>query len=175
MRFRANRYIYIRRITFVILIVLTALFQHSGLMPSIFGAPAMLLVPLTVCIAMYERSMAGICYGILAGALWDFAAVNGDGFYGVMLTCIGFFSGVFVTLLFRNNIKSASVMGFCSLLIFNVSHWLMFILRKGYEDSFSALVSFYLPSVLYSMVFVFVYYKIVSLIVKVTSPKKNIS
>lgn len=174
MIFRANGYTYIRRFAFVLLIVLTALFQHSGFIPRIFGAPAMLLVPLTVCIAMYERSMAGIFYGLLAGALWDFSAVHGDGFYAVVLTCIGFFTGIFVTLVFRNNIKSASVLGFSALVFCNVSHWFMFIFRKGYEGSVSSLVSFYLPSVLYSFLFIFVYYKIVSLIVRATSPKKSI-
>lgn len=173
MRFSSSRNIYIRRALTVLLIFATALFQHTGLMPEILGVPAMLLVPLTVCVAMFERSMPGMCFGILAGVLWDFASVRGDGFFSVVLTAIGFASGALVTFVFRNNIRSALIISFGSLLFCNISYWLMFILRKGYEGAWDVLFSRYLPSVLYSLIFVFVFYYLVSLIVKATAEKKR--
>ncbi len=171
MRFTSSRNVYIRRLLMVLLIFMTALFQHSGFIPELFGAPAMLLVPLTVCIAMFERSIPGMCFGVLAGLLWDFALSGGDGFFSVVLTAVGFISGALVTLIFRNNIRAAFILSFGALSCCNVLHWLMFIVRKGYEGGFDLLFSRYIPSVLYSLLFVFVYYYAVSLIFKVTSEK----
>ena len=88
MRFASSRNIYIRRTLTAVLVFLTALFQHSGFIPELFGAPAMVLIPLTVCIAMFERSIPGMCFGVLAGLLWDFAISGGDGFFSVMLTAV---------------------------------------------------------------------------------------
>ena len=173
MRFTSSRNKYIRRALTVCLVFATALFQHTGLLPSVLGAPAMALVPLTVCIAMYERSIPGMCFGVLAGLLWDFATSGGDGFFAVILTATGFFSGMLVTFVFRNNIRSALIISFLSLSICNISYWVIFILRKGYEGAFDVLFTRYLPSVLYSLVYVFIYYYIVSLISRITSENKK--
>ncbi len=171
MRFASSRNIYIRRAITAVLVFVTALFQHSGFIPELFGAPAMLLIPLTVCIAMFERSIPGMCFGVLAGLLWDFAASGGDGFYSVMLTAVGFVSGALVTFVFRNNIRAALLISLGALSFCNIAHWCMFILRKGYEGGFELLFSRYIPSVFYSLIFVFIYYYIVSLIFKVTAEK----
>ncbi|MBQ9913268.1 MAG: hypothetical protein IJO73_03465 [Clostridia bacterium] len=172
MRFASSRNIYIRRFLTALLVFVTALFQHSGFIPELFGAPALLLVPLTVCIAMFERSIPGMCFGVLAGLLWDFAASGGDGFFSVLLTAAGFFSGALVTFVFRNNIRAALILSFGALTVCNVSHWLMFIVRKGYEGGADLLFSRYLPSVLYSLVFVFVYYYLVKAIFDICAEKK---
>ncbi len=173
MNFRYKRLIYIRRIVFIFLIVLTALFQHSGFFPKVFSAPAMALVPLTVCLGMSERSTAGMWYGALAGILWDFASPVGDGFFSIALTAAGFFSGVLSAFVFRSNIRSALLVSFGVLTTVNVSYWLLFVLRKGYGDALGVLVSYYLPSVLYSLVFVFVYYYIIEFFVRLTREKKS--
>ena len=94
MKFADNKNLYIRRALFAVLIVLTAVFQHTkGAVPSIFGARAFLLIPLAVCISMFEKSMGGLSFGILAGILWDAATVRGDGFYAIMLAGAGYTAG----------------------------------------------------------------------------------
>lgn len=173
MRFASSRNIYIRRALTALLVFLTALFQHSGFIPPLFGAHAMLLVPLTVCIAMYERSIPGMWFGVLSGLLWDFATPGGDGFFSVMLTAVGFISGALVTFIFRNNIRAALILSFGALTVCNLSYWFVFIFHKGYEGAFDVLFSRYLPSVLYSMVFVFVYYYIVNAIFKAAEEKER--
>ena len=171
MRFASSRNIYIRRAITTVLIFVTALFQHSGFIPEFFGAPAMLLIPLTVCIAMFERSIPGMCFGVLAGLLWDFALSGADGFFSVMLTSVGFITGALVTFVFRNNIRAALLLSFGALSLCNVFHWLVFIVRKGYEGGFDLLFSRYAPSVVYSMIFVFIYYYIVKAVFDLTAEK----
>ena len=173
MRFASSRNIYIRRTLMAVLVFVTALFQHSGMVPSLFGAPAMLLVPLTVCIAMFERSISGMCFGVLAGVLWDFALSGGDGFFSVMLTAVGFAAGALTTFVFRNNIRAALILSFGALSLTNISYWLMFIVRKGYEGGAELLFTRYIPSALYSLIFVFLYYYLVSFIFRTTAEKRG--
>ncbi len=173
MDFRTRRLIYVRRIIFVFLIVFTALMQHSGALPEIFSVPAMALIPLTVSLGMSERATAGMWYGALAGLLWDFASPVGDGFFAVALTTVGFVSGELAAFVFRKSIRSVLLVSFGALMTVNVSYWLIFILRKGYEGAAEVLVSYYLPSVLYSLLFVFVYYYIIDFFVRITKEKRS--
>lgn len=157
-----------------VLVAFTAVAQHTdSAVPRLFSVPPMLLVPVVVSIAMFERSTVGMLFGAMAGILWDFAAVRGDGYFSVMLCAIGFLSGAAVTFLMRNNIYSALVLGGIATAVCNVGYWLIFILGKGYEGALSVLFSYYLPSVLYTMVFVFVYYYIVKFTVNLTAQKKK--
>lgn len=172
MKFADNKNLYIRRALFIVLIALTAVFQHTdGAVPSIFGAKAFLLIPLTVCIAMNEKSMGGLSFGIIAGVLWDFATVRGDGFYAVVLALAGFTAGAAVTYLVRNNVFAALLLSLGACTFVTVSYWLIFILMRGYEGAFSLLLSFYLPSGLYSLAFTAVYYYLIRFIVRLTPDK----
>lgn len=165
---------YIRRGLLLLLVMLTAAFQHTdGAVPSLFGTKAMILIPLTVVIGMHERSMSGLVFGTLAGVLWDFAAVRGDGFFSVCLAVVGYFSGVLVTWFLRNCILSALLLGAVSVTGVNVLYWYIFIFNKGYEGAMGLLTGYYIPSVLYTLIFIFIYYYIVSFIVKLTTDKKK--
>lgn len=175
MKFADNKKLYIRRALFIGLLVLTAVFQHTkGAMPSVFGARAFLLVPLTVCIAMSEKSLGGLSFGLLAGVLWDFATVRGDGFYAVMLTLAGYVAGAATVYLMRNNIFSALILSAGASLFVSVSYWLVFILISGYESAADILFDFYLPSAVYTLAFTAVYYYIVQFIIRLTTDKKQI-
>lgn len=173
MKFADNKNLYIRRVLFVVLIVLTAVFQHTkGAVPSLFGAKAFLLIPLIVCISMFEKSMGGLSFGVLAGVLWDFATVRGDGFYAVMLALAGYTAGAAVAYIMRNNIFSALLLSAGASAFVSIGYWVIFILLKGYEGAWGVLFSFYLPSALYSFIFTAGYYYLVSAIVKATTDKK---
>ena len=129
MKFADNKNLYIRRALFVLLLVLTAVFQHTkGAVPSLFGARAFLLIPVAVCIAMFEKSMGGLSFGVLAGVLWDFATVRGDGFYAVVLALAGYTAGAAVTYIVRNNIFSALILSAGASLFISTSYWFVFIL-----------------------------------------------
>ena len=93
------------------MLCITAVFQHTdGAVPSIGSAKAFVLIPLTVCIAMSEKSMGGLSFGILAGVLWDFATVRGDGFYAVVMALVGYAAGALTVYVVRNNIFSSLIL-----------------------------------------------------------------
>lgn len=175
MKFSDNKKLYIRRALFILLTVLTAAFQHTdAAVPDFFGAKAMLLIPLCVCIAMYEKSLGGLAFGVLCGALWDSASAEGDGFFSIALAVAGFVSGAAITYLMRNNIFSALILSGASTLSVCTVYWIFFVLMKGYEGAFGVLWHFYMPSALYSAVFTFIYYYLVRFIVQLTPRDKTI-
>ena len=174
MKFADNKNLYIRRALFVLLIVVTAVFQHTnGAIPGFFSAKAFLLIPLTVCISMQEKSMGGLSFGLLAGILWDFATVRGDGFYSVVLALAGFVAGVSVAYLVRNNVFAALLLSLGACTFVTTAYWFVFIFMRSYEGAWSMLFSFYLPSGLYSLAFTAVYYYLVRAIVKLTTDKSQ--
>ena len=174
MKFADNKNLYIRRALFVLLIVITAACQHTaGDAFSIFGARAFLLIPLTVTIAMNEKSMGGLSFGLLAGVLWDVATVRGDGFYSVVLALAGFTAGAAVTYIVRNNILASLLLSAGACLFITVSYWLIFIFVRGYDGAFSLFLSFYLPSAIYSLAFTAAYYYLVKNIIKLTTDQKQ--
>lgn len=165
---------YIRKALLLCLVALTAVFQHTdGAIPALFGTRAMILIPLAVAIAVHERSMQGLFFGALCGILWDFATVRGDGFFSVLLAAVGFFCGCLVTYLMRNNLFTNLILSFVSISAVNVSYWFVFIFRKGYEGAAEVLFGYYLPSVLYTMVFAVIYYYLVGFIHRITAKKKD--
>lgn len=174
MKFADNKNLYIRRALFAFLIVITAACQHTaGDAFSIFGARAFLLIPLTVTVAMNEKSMGGLSFGLLAGILWDAATVRGDGFYSVALALAGFTAGVAVSYIVRNNILAALLLTGGACLFVTVSYWFIFIFMRGYEGAFAMFFDFYLPSAVYSLAFTAVYYYIVKGIIKLTADNKQ--
>lgn len=175
MKFANNKKLYIRRAAFFVLILFTAAFQHTGLfLPEIFSLRAMPLIPLCVCIAMFERSMGGLVFGAFCGVLWDAASAVGDGFFSVCLACVGFMTGLVITHYMRNNILASLIISGTSCVGINFIYWLIFIALKGYEGAASLLLSHYLPGALYSFLFTFIYYYLVCFIVELTHEGKRI-
>lgn len=78
---RSTKILFVRRTVFVLLILAVHILQNTrGLFPEIFGVKANLLIPLVICIGMFEREIAGAVLGMLAGILWDSVSPMGDGY-----------------------------------------------------------------------------------------------
>ena len=100
-----NKNVYIRRLCLAGIVLLTALLQNTeGLLPSVLGFRAMPLIPAVICIAMYERELPGMFFGVFAGLLWDSAARTGTNLNTILLTILAFVCGCLITHLMRNNI-----------------------------------------------------------------------
>ena len=174
MKFADNKKIYLRRAAFVVLIIVTAVFQNTkGAVPSINGVQAFLLVPLVVAIGMFEKNIAALAFGTFAGIMWDSMSISTDGYFTVILGCVCFFSSVFIVFIMRNNIFSSFILSLISIFICNTLYWVLFFLIKGYDSAFYVYFRYYFSSVIYTCVFSFVYYGLVKLICELTAPEKK--
>lgn len=174
MRLSDNRLLIVRHLIFAAFIVLAAVIQQTDFFfSSVGGARLLLLAPVTVATAMNERSMPALFLGLLAGILWDSSSVTVDGFYAVLLACIGFGCCVLVILKLRNNLYSCLLLSFLSLLTVVTVYWLVFFVMSGYESCYYVYMKYYLSSAVYSMLFVLPVYYLVKLVVKITTPERK--
>ncbi|MGN1195440.1 MAG: hypothetical protein ACI4SB_08140 [Acutalibacteraceae bacterium] len=174
MKLSNNRLLVIRHIIFAVMLVLAAVLQQTDFFFSSVGsARLLLLVPLTVAIAMHERSLPALFFGLFAGLLWDGASVTVDGFYAALLCATGFGCSVVVILKMRNNILSCLLLSFSALTVSVTLYWLMFFVLKDYGSSYYVYMKYYFSSVLYSMIFVPLIYYFVRAVVRVTSPERK--
>lgn len=150
------------RVIFALLVLLTALFQNTrGALPAFGNAKAMPLVVLVAVLGLFERSLAGLFFGVFAGALWDIASANTDSFFTVFLCVAGFLCGVLSSFVLRSNIFSALLLSGTTTALCLLIHWFGFLYLKGFDPAAVLLVENYLPSCIYTFLFTFVYYYLI--------------
>ncbi len=164
---KENKSIYLRRLIFFATVLLTAMLQNTaGLFPEIFGARALLLIPATVCIAMFEREISGLFYGLIAGALWDMCSSSSWSYNAILLTIFAFACGALIKYIMRNNLVAAFLLCGVSTLFYCLLRWLILYVVHGYSTSFKVLLTFYIPCAVYTLIFLPVYYFFVRFISK---------
>lgn len=164
---KENKNIYIRRLIFAVIILIISTLQNtSGLFPVIFGVRAMLLIPAVVCISMYEREIPGIFFGLFAGILWDSFSSGINSFNAIMLTIFGFICGALIGYIMRNNIVTALILTASSVTVYNTVYWLFAYVFKSYSGAGRVYLTFYLPSCLYTIILMPVFYYLTRFIVK---------
>lgn len=143
-----------RRLSLALIILLISVLQSTdGYFPQVFGIRALLLIPAVVCIAMYERDIWGMIFGIFAGALWDVFA-SGASFNALFLMSAGFICGTLINTIMRNNIVTASILSFIFSALYNIAYWLFHFVFTKLDSAFFILWRYYLPGIVYTTVFV---------------------
>lgn len=142
----------IRRVIFAVLLIFCAVIQNTpGLLPEPFGAHQLAVTVMVVCIAMFERETAGMLLGLLAGVVLDVTGGT-QGINAILLTVIGLVCGMLVNNMIRNNIVTALIFSALALLIHTFVYWIVFVAAAGVSGG-RLLLTFCLPSVLYSVIF----------------------
>lgn len=174
MKFNSRRLLLIRRLVFAALVVLTAVLQQTrtGLF-SVGAASAMLSVTLTVCIAMHEKSLGGLFFGVFAGMLWDSGSLSADGFFAIFLAITGFVCAVLIIFKMQNNILSCLLLSFAALFAVSTLHWTFFYAFSGAGSAGYVYFKYYLSSCAFSLIFAIAQYYIVEGICFLTKPKKK--
>lgn len=156
-----------RKVCFVFLLIITFLFQTTkGFFPAPFGIHAGLLIPATVCVAMFEREFAGIFYGLLSGMMLETVSSDTVVFYSVFFTLIGFLTGMLITYLMRNNLVTAFIFTLISSIILNSLYCLFFLVFDGVEVSFGFYFKYFFISSIYTTIFTPIFYVLIRAIYK---------
>ena len=156
-----------RRAVIAAVVLLTFLLENTqGLFPHPWGIPAMLSVPLVISIGMFERETYGMLFGLMSGALLDAFSSQSVCYHSIMLTLAGFVSGVLVTRLLRNNLKTCLLMCTVFLFVYNSLYYLIFYYKASAGAADYVYFDTYLPSVIYTSFFIPVFYWILRAIVK---------
>ena len=164
-----------RRICFAALLLVLSVVQNiEGFFPSIFGIRALFLVPAVVCVAMQERDVYGMFLGLFAGALWDISA-DGGSFNAIFLTIVGFACGALINSIMRNNVVTAGLLSGIALTAHTLVYWLINCVFDGYDKLFFILMRYYVPGIVYSIVFTPVLFMLVRKICAAFDSGKNVN
>ena len=156
-----------RRAILAALTVLTFLFQNTGgLFPAPFGINAMLLIPLTICIAMFEREFAGIFFGLASGVMLDAFSSQSSVFNSLFFTVIGFAAGALITYLMRNNLLCATIMTSASAFVYTTILFIINIDLSAIVKPLLVFLSYYFASALYTIILTPLYYFLVRAVSK---------
>lgn len=161
MRYDNNKPKYIRYAIYVALIIFTSLLQNSaGAFPEIFGARALVVLPLVVAISMHEREIAAAIFGVLSGVFLDICTAN-DGFNAIVLLVLASVCSLLISHFMQNNVVTAFVLSAGAIVAYNVLYVLVNFVLSGAGNPLRQLITFYLPSFIYTMVFVPLFYYII--------------
>lgn len=149
-----NKKLIFRRLCLALILLLLSVLQNTdGLFPQIFGVRALLLIPAVVCIAMFERDIFGMIFGLFAGALWDVFS-SGASYNALFLLAVGFICGTLINTIMRNNVVTASILSFAATTFYTVVYWLFNFVFSGLDSAAYMLLRYYLPGILYTVVFI---------------------
>lgn len=157
----------VRRLIFALLTVLTFSFQNTGgLFPEPFGIKAMLLIPMTICVSMFEREFAGIFYGLAAGAMLDAFSAQSMILNSLFFTVIGFAAGSLITYLMRNNLLCATIFVSVSSFLYTALLFVMYYAFDGIASPVRFYFRYFFTSAIYTIILTPVYYFLVRSISK---------
>lgn len=144
---------YLKWTAYGLLILLVTILQATrGLIPPVFGVRPLLVVPLTVCIAMFVGPVGGAAAGIACGILWDLYAARLLGFNALLLLATGCICGLLITLLMRNNLLTALLLSAAALLFVGLMNWLCHTVLLQEPEAGFILLRRVLPTLGYSFV-----------------------
>ena len=154
-----NKPKYIRWAIFGALLVISVLLQNSvGGLFEFFGIRVFLSIPFCVAVAMFEREVPAALLGAFAGALWDVSS-GVDGFNTIALMVICAVCSLLISHLMQNNIITALVLGAGSVTAYEILY--IAIRFWGAGNPIRQIFTFYLPSLIITVVFVPICYFIV--------------
>lgn len=143
----------IRRGSLALMLLILAVLQNTeGFFPQIFGVRALLLIPAVVCVAMYERDIWGMFFGLFAGAIWDISS-SGASFNALFLLTVGFICGTLINTVMRNNIVTATLLSSVFIPIYHVIYWLFHFVFTGLDSARFMFLRYYLPGIAYTLIF----------------------
>ena len=153
-----------RRVIFAAAIIICAIIQNTGKPTNgAFDAHAFLLLPLVVSISMFEREIASALFGAFAGLLWDLSA-GADGFNTLVIMLICAVCSILINRLMQNNIVTALVLSVSSIAVYMFLYIMICIVLDGGGYPLSQAVRFYLPSFIFTSVFIPAFYGVVKVI-----------
>lgn len=162
MRYGDNKQKYVRYAIYAVIIVIAAILQNTvGFPPPILGVSAFWLIPVCVCIAMFEREVAAAIFGAFSGVLWD-VSLGRDGFNAFILLIICAVCSLLVSHFMRKNVLTSLVLCGGSVVLYSIAYVTVNLVAAGAGGSFLQVVTFYLPSCVYTLALCPIVYFIVS-------------
>lgn len=135
---------------YMLVILLLYVLQTTPGFLQVFGVKPFLVIPMVICIAMYEGEFVGALLGAFGGLLCDMAASTFFGFYTVslFLFCTG--TGLCIIYLMKNDVKGAVLLCGGYVLAMGLIEFTFYYMLWGYDGWEQILFYRTLPRTLYT-------------------------
>lgn len=141
------------------LIFVIFLFRYSGVFLLNIGQVAPLIIlPLIVAISIFFGEFSGFLAGLFAGILMDTQVIGSSCFNVFALMLLGLVSGLCSTYLLNKNLKSAICLSVGASLVYFLLRYLILFAFDGVVFNFTYFISYFLPVVIYTSVFIIPFY-----------------
>ena len=135
------------------------IFRYSGLLVLRLGeATSIMLIPLIVAISIFFGEFSGFMAGLVSGILLDTQVVGSSCFNLFALMLLGLLSGLFSTYLLNKNLKSAICLCLGATFLYFLSRYLFLFAFMGSALNFDYFISYLIPSVIYTSIFIIPFY-----------------
>lgn len=149
-----EKYKWFRYFAYTIEILIFFMVQETpGLIPQLFGARPVLLIPVALSIALYENEKASMSFGLFCGLLIDFGMGGVLGFHGLLLSVTCYALGVLAANLIKTNFLTAMMIAIVVSASVFLLQWVFFFLLFDYEEPVYALTAHYVPRFCYTVAF----------------------
>lgn len=123
------------------------------------GITPLLILPLITAFSLFHSPLACALSGLLCGIFMDACAISSYCFNAIVLMVIGAFVSVASGNLFNKNIQSATVLSLITATFYFCLQWAFFHTDNvTTRDSFTYLLNYAFPSMLFSAVFIIPFY-----------------
>ena len=109
------------------------------------------IIIVVICIAMFEKDLAGALFGLAGGLLLDLTSLQLPGFNAIIFLIIGCAAGLIVSNLLKNTLSSALSLCGGAALIYNIIYWLIFYVFRGVDHALYYFARYMLIEVLYTL------------------------
>lgn len=163
-----------RRISTIVIILLAFLLQTTALHAiELAGVVPNILLILTVCYAYMRGRTSGLLIGFLCGILLDMQFGNVIGLYAFIFMTIGFLCGYCQKIYFTDNYILPCALVGISDLIYGVYYFVTEFLVRGRLYFGFAFVSVILPEIIYTLIVSVFLFRLLNLLEKVVSEKRE--
>ena len=138
----------------------------TPLLPSVLGVKPTPAFILMLCISAFGGETAAIISGLALGIATDVGSTSPDGFNALTMMLMGLACSLLATYLFNSRLPAAAVICGIFTALYYLLNWIVCVLARGHEGAFTYLWRFALPGAIYTWLFVFLFWPLVSLLSK---------
>lgn len=169
-----NKYKVIRFVAYIIeIIIFFSIQQTPNLLPFIYGAKPLLLIPILVNIALFEDEMIGLWFGVFIGFLMDFGFSNILGFNCIILAICGCILGLMSVNLIKVNLLTSTISVISVAVIVYSLQFVFFYLLRMYGANDYMMLYHYLPRLGYTVLVSPIFYFLNKVIAIQIRPKDS--
>lgn len=156
---KASVMTFFRYLFYIIEILLIHVFSSTpDLLPEIFGGKPTFLIVVALSVAVFERELPAMIFGLVCGLLIDFGYSSAPGTFTIGLTVICFILGYAANNIIVSNVWNTLLCSLMVILILYSLHFLFTYYLKNYGDSTAYLINHYISRVVLTFVFVPAFY-----------------